>query len=111
MFYGAYIAGGAGIVFLLSGRVSKLGRLFCSVFEDYCRERWGWSRAHAYRQIDAAKVSKNLSPIGDIPITESQARPLTQLEPEQQVNEWEWEQLFPTSKKTANFKGNELTIF
>ena len=50
-----------------------------ATFEEYCKERWGMNRAHAYRLIDAAEVVNNLSPIGDIPVNESQARPLTQL--------------------------------
>lgn len=39
-------------------------------FEDYCRDRWGMNRPHAYRFIDAAVVPENSSPIGDIPTTE-----------------------------------------
>jgi hypothetical protein len=42
-------------------------------FEDYCHERWGLSRGHAYRQMEAAEVAAVLSPIGDIP-NEAQAR-------------------------------------
>jgi hypothetical protein len=53
-------------------------------FEDYCRERWNMSRTYAYRQIDAAKVVQNLSPIGDIPLTEAQARELARVSPERQ---------------------------
>jgi N6-adenosine-specific RNA methylase IME4 len=46
-------------------------------------------RAHAYRLIESAKVLNTLSPIGDIlPATESQARPLASLEPEEQVEAW-----------------------
>jgi hypothetical protein len=48
-------------------------------FEDYCRDRWEMSATHAYRQIEAAKVVAVLSPIGDIPATESQARELVPL--------------------------------
>lgn len=48
-------------------------------FEDYCQERWGWKRAHVYRQIEAALTAQVLSPIGDIPKTESQIRELTPL--------------------------------
>ncbi len=48
-------------------------------FEDYCRERWHWGRAHAYRLIDGAKVARALSPMGDIPGTERQARELVPL--------------------------------
>jgi hypothetical protein len=47
-------------------------------FDLYCRERWGWSRISAHRQIQAAKVVK-LLPIGnssDGPANEAQARAL-----------------------------------
>ena len=27
-------------------------------FEEYCREKWGWTRQHAYRLIEAAPVAK-----------------------------------------------------
>ena len=33
-------------------------------FSEYCRAKWGWERAHAYRLIDAADVAK-VSPMGD----------------------------------------------
>ena len=55
---------------------------------DYCRDRWGMNRAHAYRLIDAANVADNLSPEGDIPTSERQARPLARLKPEQQAEAW-----------------------
>lgn len=49
-------------------------------FEKYCQERWGWSRATAYRSIDSARVAAELSPTGDNPIaTERQARELAPL--------------------------------
>jgi len=57
-------------------------------FEGYCLERWNISRPHAYRLIDAAEVVQNLSPIGDIPLHESQLRPLKGLSPEQQRDIW-----------------------
>jgi hypothetical protein len=72
-------------------------------FEQYCKERWEFNRAHAYRLIDSAKVIENVSPIGDIkPTTESQARPLTKLEPQQQQVAWEKAvQTAPDGKVTA----------
>ena len=73
---------------LLTIRDSRLYRLDYTTFEDYCRDRWEMERAHAYRLIDSAKVVANLSPIGDIPRTESQARPLTSLPPEAQHIAW-----------------------
>lgn len=67
-----------------------------STFEDYCQERWGYQRAHAYRLINAAEIVAELSPIGDtengevgtivptsepapIPTRESQVRELNPL--------------------------------
>jgi hypothetical protein len=48
-------------------------------FEDYVRERFGIERAHAYRQIEAARVVEALSPFGDVPANEAQARELAPL--------------------------------
>ena len=62
----------------------RLYRREYSGFEEYCREKWGWKRAHAYRLIDAAEIVK-LSPIGDKIKTESQARELGKAEPEQRA--------------------------
>ncbi len=50
-----------------------------NTFEEYLKTRWNWERAHAYRLIDAAEVASNLSPTGDIPPNERQARELTKL--------------------------------
>jgi hypothetical protein len=59
-------------------RDGKLYRETHGTFEDYCRERWSISRAHAYRQIEAAGVAAALSPVGDIP-SERVARELAPL--------------------------------
>lgn len=75
---------------LLEIRDNRLYKDLYSTFEDYCRERWGFSRVHAHRYIEAAEVARNLLPIGNIlPATESQARPLTGLEPEEQREVWQ----------------------
>jgi len=61
-------------------------------FEAYCKAKWDFNRAHAYRLIDSAKVIDVLSPIGDAkPMTESQARPLVKLKdnPEAQREAWQ----------------------
>jgi hypothetical protein len=57
-------------------------------FEEYCRERWDMARRTAYQFIEAAKVVKNLCAIEHKPTHESQLRPLTHLEPEQQPTAW-----------------------
>jgi len=65
-------------------RDSKLYRETHSTFEEYCKERWGFTRSYAYRLIASSEVTDNLSPMGDIPESERVTRPLTKLPPEQQ---------------------------
>jgi len=88
--------------FMLAGKAlkairdEKLYRAAFNKFEDYCRERWGLCDKYAYHLIDAYTVVKHLdreletSPIGEIrlPTNESQVRPLTPLEPAQQLKAW-----------------------
>jgi len=47
-------------------------------FDQYCRHRWGVSRIHAHRNIEAARVHEML-PIGNKPANEAQVRPLTRI--------------------------------
>lgn len=48
-----------------------------SSFDDYTRERWGWSRVRAHQLIDAAKVSDAvLTMVNTAPASERQAREL-----------------------------------
>lgn len=74
---------------LLEIRDKRLYRADYSTFEDYCRERWGWARSYANKLISASEAVNNLGTIvPKLPTTESQARPLTTLEPEDQVEAW-----------------------
>jgi hypothetical protein len=63
-----------------------------SSFKEYYAIRWGWSKQHTYRFIDAAKTSSNLierSPNGDSNITsEGQIRPLAILDKDEQYEAW-----------------------
>lgn len=47
------------------------------------------SRPRAYQLMDAATVMDRMSTIVDKPESEAQARPLTKLPPEKQVEVWE----------------------
>lgn len=59
-------------------------------FDEYCEQRWSLKRSHVYRLIDAAEIVCDVSPIGDIPKTESQARPLAQIKDrEQRAEVWQ----------------------
>ncbi len=63
--------------------------LLFDTYEAYLKKRWDMSRSHAYRLIEASRVIKNLSPIGDIlPENEAQLRPLVQLNPFDQRRIW-----------------------
>ncbi|MBK8989275.1 MAG: hypothetical protein IPM39_24960 [Chloroflexi bacterium] len=73
-------------------RSQRLYRASHETFEEYCNQRWKMSRSYASRMIGAADVVNNLLPIGNnepLPTNESQARPLTKLEPEQQRQAWQ----------------------
>jgi hypothetical protein len=72
-------------------RDSRIYRGTFKTFEDYCEKRWDMGKSHVNRLMEAARVMDNLknSPIGEVPKTESQARPLAKLPAEQQPAAWE----------------------
>ena len=71
-------------------RDSRLYRDTHSTFEDYCKDKWDMSRPRAYQFIESSLVHDNLSTMVDItPTSERQTRPLTKLEPEQQIEVWQ----------------------
>ncbi len=67
---------------LLEIRDSRLYRKEFRTFEDYCIVKWDLSIRHVNRNLKALDTLNNLGPIGPKTITESQLRPLTNLEPE-----------------------------
>lgn len=76
-------------------RTERLYRGTHGTFDAYVRDRWDFQKSYAYRLIDAAEAVQNLktSPIGDkievLPASESQARALGKVEPEQQAEVWQ----------------------
>jgi hypothetical protein len=62
-------------------------------FQQYCEDRFEFTRQHAYRLIDDYTAVKELSPIGDkkiLPATESQARVLAKIkDPEKRQEVWD----------------------
>ena len=50
-------------------------------FEEYCREKWGWTRQHAYRLIEAAPIGKCNLQVTSL----NQARELAKVEPSQRA--------------------------
>ena len=81
---------------LLRIRDSRLYRDTHKDFEAYCRTKWDYQRAYAYRLMGAAATVKALSPIGDnklpqgipLPSNEAQVRPLVNLKPKEAREIW-----------------------
>lgn len=71
-------------------RDKRLYREISDTFDDFCINHLSIGRAYAYRQIAAAEVANNLSPNGDIPLNEAQARPLTKLKANEQRLAWKY---------------------
>ncbi len=74
---------------LLEIKDRRLYREEYGTFEAYCGTRWGLSRPRAYQLIQATNVVNNLSAASEVlPTTESQARPLSKLSAEDQLETW-----------------------
>lgn len=69
-------------------RNKRLYRDRHATFEDYCRQKWEFSKSHANRLIEAAVVAAILTPIGVKPTSESQLRPLVDLPPQRIPDAW-----------------------
>lgn len=73
-------------------RDKKLYRSTHSTFEEYCHDRFGFTRRSAYYLIDAVKVVDNLKKcepmVHILPVNERQCRTLKSLKPEQQREAW-----------------------
>ncbi|MHC5762546.1 hypothetical protein [Nostoc sp.] len=72
----------------------KLYRSTHGTFEEYCRDRFGYSRRQPYLLMEAAVVFDNLTAKCDpldhiLPTNERQVRPMTKLEPHQQQQVWQ----------------------
>lgn len=86
---------------LMELRDRRLYRSTHKTFEEYCRERFGYTRMAASYKIAAAVVVDNLSTNGlqntemstnglqILPTNERQVRPLTKLQPDQQREAWQ----------------------
>jgi hypothetical protein len=75
-------------------RDKRLYRSTHRTFEEYCRDRFGYSRQNANYFIAGASVVDNLINLTTIccqilPTKEIQVRPLTKLEPEEQCHVWQ----------------------
>lgn len=58
-------------------------------FEAYCKGSWDFNSSRARQLITATETMENIKSVTIVtPATESQARPLAKLEPEQQREAW-----------------------
>lgn len=74
---------------LLKIRDGRLYRADFGTFEDYCRERWGFSRPRAYQLIEAADVVSTIVDTGlPAPANEGQARELSRVPEPERAEVW-----------------------
>lgn len=99
---------------LLKIRDRRLYRVSHQTFEHYCRGRWGMSKVHASRLIDAADVVADLVPMGTknpdggvenadpapLPTSERVVRELKKAEPQERAETWK-EAVATAPKDTA----------
>lgn len=75
-------------------RNERLYREGWASFDDYCQDRWGWTRSRAYQIIDQADTIEAITAaecpqiVDILPTNEGQTRPLTRLEPEERASAW-----------------------
>lgn len=71
-------------------RDKRLYRNTHDTFENYCRERFGFTRIHVNRRIAFSSLLEDLKPRGfNLPATEKQGRALLRLDsPDQQADAW-----------------------
>ena len=87
----AFFEGGKALTEL---RDRRLYRSTHGTFEEYCRERFGYSRRQPYLLMEAAVIFDNLLEKCDrsdhiLPTNEWQIRPLSKLDPDIQPEAWE----------------------
>ena len=83
----------AGIA-LMQLRDRRLYRSTHATFEDYCRDRFDYTRRRPYQMIEAALIYDNLIEkcakiLHILPTKEGQIQPLSQLDPQEQPLAWE----------------------
>lgn len=86
---------------LIEIRDARLYRATHSNFEDYCTDRWGLSKTHGNRLIQAYEVTRILTPTGVTPANEAQARELAPLLDDPDRCRDAWSQIITNGKPTA----------
>ena len=96
-----FVEVGAAVAKIREGR---LYRATHATFEEYCRERWGWSRQRAHQLITASEVVGELaSTTVDAPTTERQARELVVVPKDERP------QVMATATERAKAAGRKVT--
>lgn len=98
---------------LMRIRDNDLYTVVYDTFEAYCKDRWGFTSNYAKRLVRSAETMRRLEavPIGTLPATENQTRPLTSLPEDQQLAAWkEAVETAPGGKVTAKHVNNVVNI-
>lgn len=109
---GTFMEVGAALLRIRDGR---LYRAEFGTFEDYCRDRWGFSSERARLLMRGTEVVQNISQsptfVGVLPSSEAQTRPLTALPPDDQRLAWDLvQQTAPAGKVTAAHVQSVVTV-
>lgn len=84
---GAFYEVGRALMAIRDGQLYR-DVLGFETFEAYCKSKWDFSDRYARYILASTKVVQNISTGTIVPVTESQARPLSKLEPDQQRAAW-----------------------
>lgn len=69
-------------------RDRKLYRETHKTFEAFCSDEWGMNKRYANRLICGSDIVEAMGPMGPVPQTERQARPLTRVPLDEQAEVW-----------------------
>ena len=73
-------------------RDEKLYREQHTTFDDYCKQRWNYTRGYVYRLMTAAETVKQIEAnpaVSEMPRNERQVRPLKKLHPDDRAEAWQ----------------------
>src|SRR5215471_8504062 len=84
-------------------RDTGLYRVKNDTFEDYCKERWGFTKPYAYRLMKGAEIVGEMVPHGTtaLPNNEHQTRQLARLE-DPEVRQEVWDRVLETDGENAS---------
>jgi hypothetical protein len=85
---GSFVEMGRALMEIRDGELYSKVRGIAN-FATYCKQRWDFKRTYAFYMIESAMVIDNVHNCEQKPTSESQCRPLINLEPDEQRKVWQ----------------------